>query len=59
MEASMVQNSERLNMVVPPAWLARIESWRAQQRPIPTLSEAVRELVDQALDAAESRSRKK
>jgi hypothetical protein len=35
-------------------WLARVEEWRSQQRPIPNRSEAIRMLVDSALHQLET-----
>lgn len=43
----------RKQLVVTERWDARVEEWRSKQRPLPTWSEAVRILVEQALDAAE------
>lgn len=47
----------RLNIVTPAAWLARINAWRRQQPDLPNVSEAIRRLVEMALDA--ERGRKK
>lgn len=44
----------RIYMLAPEAWVARIDEWRAQRRPIPTRSEAIRLLVDEALEAADA-----
>ena len=33
------------------AMIDAVESWRAKQRPVPNLSEAIRRLVDAGLDA--------
>ena len=43
--------TKRLQLVVPESWEARVDEWRAKQRPIPNKSEAIRMLVDQALSA--------
>lgn len=45
--------TERKQIVATPRWVARIEEWRRQQARIPTWSEAVRILVEKALDAEE------
>lgn len=42
---------QRLNMVAPPSWFERIDDWRAKQRPVPSVSEAIRRLADLALDS--------
>jgi hypothetical protein len=44
--------SERLQMVISPGQLERIENWRRQQSKIPSFSEAVRQLIDLGLAAA-------
>jgi metal-responsive CopG/Arc/MetJ family transcriptional regulator len=46
--------TERIQLKAPASWVERIDEWRAQRRPIPTRNEAIRMLVDQALDAAQS-----
>jgi hypothetical protein len=43
--------TERVEMKVPATWLDRLDGWRGAQRPIPSRAEAIRILVDQALDA--------
>ncbi|GGD38274.1 hypothetical protein GCM10011335_46250 [Aureimonas glaciei] len=39
----------RIQIVAPASWLARVEEWRRSQPKIPSRSEAIRVLVDQAL----------
>lgn len=41
--------TERLQIVVSPAFLRRLDDWRAKQPTLPNKSEAVRMLVDMAL----------
>jgi hypothetical protein len=49
-------DSERVQMRVSPSWLARINLWRrAQPDPMPSLSEAIRTLVNTALEAERKR----
>lgn len=43
--------TERIQLKAPSSWVERVDEWRAQRRPIPTRNEAIRILVDQALDA--------
>lgn len=43
--------TERVQIVAPASWLERIEEWRRRQTKIPSKSEAIRILVDQALEA--------
>lgn len=45
--------STRLNMVVEPSLIDRIDAWRSKQRPIPSRSEAIREMVKTMLDIVE------
>ncbi len=42
--------TERLQIVAPASLVARIEEWRRKQPRIPTKSEAIRLLVERALD---------
>ncbi|MHC2016283.1 hypothetical protein [Methylobacterium sp. CM6247] len=49
----------RKQLVVTERWDARVEEWRSTQRPLPTWSEAVRVLVEEALDAREKRNGKR
>lgn len=42
--------TKRIQIVAPATWEQRIEDWRAKQRPIPSKAEAIRILVDKALD---------
>ncbi len=44
------EHNERLQIRVSDALLARVDEWRAAQRPIPSRSEAVRTLTEAALD---------
>ncbi len=46
--------SARVQLIVLHTWLARVEEWRSKQRPIPNRSEAIRMLVDSALDQVET-----
>jgi hypothetical protein len=50
--------TERKQIVATPRWVARIEEWRRRQPRIPTWSEAVRILVERALDAEGSARRR-
>jgi hypothetical protein len=46
--------TERLNMVLSPEQVARVENWRRQYSKIPSFSEAIRQLIDLGLEAAGS-----
>jgi hypothetical protein len=48
-------NTARLHMFTSPAWLRRVDEWRARQMPIPNRSEAVRRLVDLGLAASKEK----
>lgn len=43
--------TERIQIVAPATWVERIEEWRRGQPRIPSKSEAIRLLVDMAIDA--------
>jgi metal-responsive CopG/Arc/MetJ family transcriptional regulator len=43
--------AQRVQIIAPPSWLARIDEWRRKQPSIPNRSEAIRILVDRALAA--------
>lgn len=47
--------TERVQIVTTSAWMARVEEWRRKQPKIPSKSEAIRMLVDQALATEKSR----
>lgn len=44
--------SGRINVIASAVLLARLDEWRAQQRPIPNKSEAARMIMEIGLDAA-------
>ena len=41
--------TDRVQIVAPRTWIAKIDEWRRQQPDIPNRSEAIRRLVEQAL----------
>jgi hypothetical protein len=43
---------QRLTLVTRQSQLDAIDEWRTQQRPIPSLNEAIRQLIDLGLEAA-------
>lgn len=49
--------TERVQIVTTAAWVARVEEWRRKQPKIPSKSEAIRMLVDQALESGEKRGK--
>lgn len=55
MSKKLDENSitERMHLVAPKTWIDRVDEWRRTQDRIPSKSEAVRQLVDIALDQFE------
>ena len=51
MPPKLANETKRIALVVDSEWLKRIAAWRRQQEDFPTLSDAIRRLVDQGLDA--------
>jgi hypothetical protein len=47
------QAGEFIGVRVQPPLLSKIEEWRSNQRPIPSAPEAIRRLVEQALERKE------
>ena len=43
---------QRLNMVVPTAWVKKVDDWRRREQDLPNLSEAIRRLVEMGLESA-------
>jgi hypothetical protein len=43
--------TERVQLVTTAAWMERLEEWRRKQPRIPSKSEAIRMLVEKALEA--------
>ena len=43
---------QRLNMVVPTAWVQEVDDWRRREPDLPNLSEAIRRLVEMGLARA-------
>jgi hypothetical protein len=42
--------SERFELRVPADWLQKIDDWRRRQSDLPSRAEAIRRLVDEALE---------
>jgi hypothetical protein len=59
MVAKLASAVKRLQLIAPVDWLKRIDAWRRHQPNLPTRSEAIRELVSLALDAAEKSEARK
>lgn len=58
MPPKLANETKRIALVVDKEWLRRIASWRRLQEDMPTMSDAIRRLVDQALDAQNKASDK-
>ena len=50
--------TDRVHIVAPRALLQEVEEWRAQHRPIPSLSHAIRRLIELGLEAERLRGKK-
>lgn len=44
-------DTERVQIVAPASWVARVEEWRRAQIKIPSRSDAIRQLVERGLKA--------
>ena len=52
MPPKLANETTRIALVVDREWLKRISAWRRQQPdPMPSMSDAIRRLVDRSLDA--------
>jgi metal-responsive CopG/Arc/MetJ family transcriptional regulator len=49
--------SVRLQMVISPEEIARIDNWRRHQTPLPSRSEAIRQLIALGLEAARQKEK--
>jgi hypothetical protein len=49
---------QRLNMVVPTAWVKKVDDWRRRQEDLPNLSAAIRRLVEMGLESARKERRR-
>jgi hypothetical protein len=49
MPPKLDDETKRINMVVPAAWLKKVDDWRRHQPDLPNISEAIRRLVEMAL----------
>lgn len=51
MVAKLANVVQRLNVLVPGDWVAQVDAWRSHQPGLPNRSEAIRRLVQLALEA--------
>lgn len=51
MPPKFAKETKRLNIVVDVEWVQKINFWRGRQPDVPNLSEAIRLLVDDGLEA--------
>ena len=57
MPAKLDDEIKKLHMVVPTAWVAKVDAWRRKEPDLPNLSEAIRRLVDLGLEHAKQERR--
>lgn len=50
---------KRFEMLAPPEWLEMVDDWRRRQKDLPSRAEAIRRLVDLALDYESFREKKR
>jgi hypothetical protein len=53
MPPKLADGVRRVALMAPLALIARINQWRQRQADVPNLSEAIRRLIEMALDAVE------
>ena len=46
-----------LHLVVPAAWVKKVDDWRRREPDLPNLSEAIRRLVEMGLESAKKGSK--
>lgn len=49
---------KRLNIVAPDSWVQKVHGWRRMQPDLPNLSEAIRRLVEEGLEASRKSGKK-
>ena len=49
----------RVNIMVPPEWLDRVNEWRGRQPGVPNLSAAIRDIVDEKVEETRPTKRAK
>jgi len=59
MPPKLADGVRRVALMAPIALIARINAWRQRQADVPNLSEAIRRLIEMALDAAEKKGKPK
>jgi hypothetical protein len=57
MSMKLDDDVQRLNMVAPAAWLKKIDDWRRKQPDLPSLSAAIRQLVELGLESSKKERR--
>lgn len=51
MPAKLDDETKRINLIVPIAWMRKVDDWRRRQPDLPNFSEAVRRLVELTLES--------
>jgi hypothetical protein len=54
MPPKLANNIKKLNLILPDELVKRINAWRGRQDAPPNVSQAIRELLESALDAADA-----
>jgi hypothetical protein len=54
MPPKLANNIKKLNLILPDELVKRINAWRGRQEAPPNVSQAIRELLELALDAADA-----
>jgi hypothetical protein len=58
MPPRLADHTQRINIVATAALIKRIDDWRRQQDKLPTLSDALRRILEVGLDTLEAASKK-
>jgi len=51
--------TRRVNALVTPAWIAKIDEWRRHQPDIPSVSESIRRLVEIGIDCSQDNKKRR
>ena len=54
MPPKLASKIKKMNLILPDELVKRIDAWRGRQEGVPNASQAIRELLEWALDAADA-----